>query len=140
MATIVGSGEYRYRIVEDWARLPDGWSFKEVGALGVDARDNVYVFNRGEHPMMVFDRDGKFLRSWGEGQYPRAHGVHMGPDEAIKVFQDLRAKWFVPMHYGTFRLSFEDMDEPPRWLHQLASSKGLSHCVRMLEEGAPEVF
>jgi len=60
------------------ARLPDGWSFKEVGAVGVDANDNVYVFNRGEHPMMVFDRDGKFLRSWGEGQYPRAHGVHMG--------------------------------------------------------------
>ena len=88
MATIVGSGEYRYRIVEDWARLPDGWSFKEVGAVGVDARDNVYVFNRGEHPMMVFDRDGKFLRSWGEGEYPRAHGVHMGPDESIYLTDD----------------------------------------------------
>src|SRR6202171_6547639 len=83
MAIIVGSGEYRYRIVEDWAKLPDGWSFKEVGAVGVDAKDNVYVFNRGEHPVMVFDREGKFLRSWGEGQYPRAHGVHMGPDDSI---------------------------------------------------------
>jgi DNA-binding beta-propeller fold protein YncE len=88
MATIVGSGEYRYRIVEDWARLPDGWSFKEVGAVGVDAKDNVYVFNRGEHPMMVFDRDGNFLRSWGEGQYPRAHGVHMGPDDSIYLTDD----------------------------------------------------
>ena len=88
MAIIVGSGEYRYRIVEDWARLPDGWSFKEVGAVGVDAKDNVYVFNRGEHPMMVFDRTGKFLRSWGEGQYPRAHGVHMGPDESIYLTDD----------------------------------------------------
>ena len=36
MATIVGTGEYQYRIVEDWAKLPDGWSFKEVGAVGVD--------------------------------------------------------------------------------------------------------
>ena len=88
MATIVGSGEYRYRIVEDWAKLPDGWSFKEVGAVGVDDKDNVYVFNRGDHPMMVFDRDGKFLRSWGEGQYPRAHGVHMGPDESIYLTDD----------------------------------------------------
>ncbi|HYU12863.1 MAG TPA: peptidyl-alpha-hydroxyglycine alpha-amidating lyase family protein, partial [Stellaceae bacterium] len=88
MATIVGSGEYRYRIVEDWAKLPDGWSFKEVGAVGVDAKDNVYVFNRGEHPMMVFDRDGNFRRSWGEGQYPRAHGVHMGPDESIYLTDD----------------------------------------------------
>src|SRR3984957_3293113 len=65
MAIIVGSGDYKYRIIEDWAKLPDGWSFKEVGAVGCDKNDNVYVFNRSEHPMMVFDRDGKFLRSWG---------------------------------------------------------------------------
>ena len=88
MATIVGTGDYRYRIVEDWAKLPDGWTFKEVGAVGVDSRDNVYVFNRGDHPMMVFDRAGKFLRSWGEGEYPRAHGVHMGPDDSIYLTDD----------------------------------------------------
>src|SRR5882724_2856936 len=81
MAIIVGTGDFKYRIVEDWAKLPDGWSFKEVGAVGVDANDNVYVFNRGDHPMMVFDREGNFLRSWGEGQYPRAHGVHIAPDD-----------------------------------------------------------
>ena len=88
MAAIVGTGDYSYRIVEDWAKLPDGWSFKEVAAVGVDRNDNVYVFNRGEHPMMVFDRDGNFLRSWGEGQYPRAHGVHMGPDDSIYLTDD----------------------------------------------------
>ena len=61
---IVGDGDYRYRVNADWAKLPEGWSFKEVGGVGVDSRDNVYVFNRGDHPMMVFDRDGNFLRSW----------------------------------------------------------------------------
>ena len=60
MAIIVGSGDFKYRIVEDWAKLPPGWSFKEVGAVGVDAKDNVYVFNRGDHPMMIFDREGNF--------------------------------------------------------------------------------
>ena len=64
----------------------------------------------------------------------------MWPDEAIKVFQDLHAQWFVPMHYGTFRLSFEDMDEPPRWLQQLARASGLTQKIRILEEGVPEVF
>jgi len=85
---IVGSGDYKYRIIENWAKLPSGWSFKEVGAVGTDKNDNVYVFNRGEHPMMVFDRNGNFLRSWGEGQYPRAHGVHMGPDDSIYLTDD----------------------------------------------------
>jgi hypothetical protein len=64
---IVGSGDYRYRVNADWAKLPEGWSFKEVGGVGVDSHDNVYVFNRGDHPMMVFDRDGNFLRSWARG-------------------------------------------------------------------------
>src|SRR4051794_16853943 len=49
---------------------------------------NVYVFNRGDHPMMVFDRDGNFLRSWGEGQYPRAHGVHIAPDDTMFLTDD----------------------------------------------------
>src|ERR1700736_2579485 len=88
MAIIVGTGDFKYRIIEDWAKLPDGWSFKEVGAVGVDNKDNVYVFNRGEHPVMVFDREGNFLRSWGEGEYPRAHGVHMGPDDSIYLTDD----------------------------------------------------
>jgi L-ascorbate metabolism protein UlaG (beta-lactamase superfamily) len=66
--------------------------------------------------------------------------MHMGPDDAIKVFKDLHARWLVPMHYGTFRLSFEDLDEPPRWLRQLAAEQGLTHKVRMLVEGVPQVF
>jgi hypothetical protein len=41
---IVGSGQFKYRVNADWAKLPDGWSFKEVGGVGVDGKDNVYVF------------------------------------------------------------------------------------------------
>ena len=54
----LGSGDYTYEPVEGWAKLPPGWSFREIGGVGVDSKDNVYVFNRGAHPMIVFDRDG----------------------------------------------------------------------------------
>jgi len=87
MAT-VGSGAYTYEPVENWAKLPPGWSFKEIGGVGVDQHDNVFVFNRGEHPMIVFDRDGNFLRSFGEGMFPRAHGVFMAPDDTIWLTDD----------------------------------------------------
>jgi len=80
--------EFVYEPVEGWAKLPPGFSFKEVGGVGTDSHDNVYVFNRGEHPMMVFDRDGNFLRSWGEGVFPRAHGVHVGPDDTLWLTDD----------------------------------------------------
>ena len=77
MPAILGSGEHRYRVVENWAKLPDGWSLTDVASVAVDSKDNVYVFNRGEHPMMVFDREGNFLRSWGEGLFnARARPAH----------------------------------------------------------------
>ena len=66
--------------------------------------------------------------------------VHMGPDEAIKAFRDLHARWLVPMHFGTFKLSFEAMDEPPRRLTEFAHQDGLSQSVKILEEGVPTVF
>jgi L-ascorbate metabolism protein UlaG (beta-lactamase superfamily) len=66
--------------------------------------------------------------------------MHMGPDQAIKAFKDLRARFLVPMHYGTFRLSFEDLDEPPRWLLQVAAKENLTDRVKILEEGVPIVF
>ena len=76
------------RNVENWAKLPAGWSFKEVGGVGADAQDNVYVFNRGAHPMMVFDRHGNFLRAWGEGVFPRAHGLTVWPDDTLFCTDD----------------------------------------------------
>jgi DNA-binding beta-propeller fold protein YncE len=84
----LGTGNYTYEVVENWAKLPDGWGFKEVAAVGVDANDNVYAFNRGAHPMMVFDRHGNFLRSWGEGIFPRAHGITASPDDTFFCTDD----------------------------------------------------
>jgi L-ascorbate metabolism protein UlaG (beta-lactamase superfamily) len=73
--------------------------------------------------------------------YPDSfRNVHMGPDEAIKVFQDLQAQWFIPMHFGSFKLSFEEMDAPPRWLNELATKHQLTRHIKILEEGLPEVF
>ena len=85
---LLGAERYTYEVAEGWGQLPDGWKFKEVAAVGVDSNDNVYAFNRGEHPMIVFDKQGRFLRSWGEGIFPRAHGITMGPDDTIFCTDD----------------------------------------------------
>src|SRR3954454_249155 len=74
MTVTLGSGEHRYRVVENWAKLPDGWTLTDVASVAVDSKDRVYLFNPGAHPMVVLDREGNFLRSWGEGLVSRAHG------------------------------------------------------------------
>ena len=89
MTTILGSGAWRYEVVEGWGRLPEGWSFREVAAICVDdARDRVYIFSRGQHPMTVFNRAGDFLTSWGYELFKRPHGLSLCPDGSILCTDD----------------------------------------------------
>jgi hypothetical protein len=89
MPVILGTGAWRYEVVDGWGTLPPGMEFNaDVAAVGVDAQDRVYAFNRGAHPMVVFDRDGKLLTTWGEGVFKRAHGLHVAPDETLWLTDD----------------------------------------------------
>lgn len=88
MVTKVGSGKFSYEVLVDWAKLPEGWSFNEVPDVAVDRHDRVYVFSRSEHPVTIFDREGKFLASWGEGVFKRPHGITLGPDDTLYCVDD----------------------------------------------------
>ena len=76
---LYGNGEYTYRVAESWGTLPAGYEFGEVSGVDVDGNDHVYVFNRSDHQMMVFDREGVFLRSWDE-TWSNPHGIHIDED------------------------------------------------------------
>jgi DNA-binding beta-propeller fold protein YncE len=85
---LFGDGAYRYELVEDWAKLPQGRSFLDVGGLAVDSKDRLYVFNRSPHPVMVFDRGGAMVSSWGEGVFSRPHGIRIGRDGSVFCTDD----------------------------------------------------
>jgi DNA-binding beta-propeller fold protein YncE len=85
----IGAGDLRYEALAQWGSFPPGRSFVEVAGVATDSQDRVYVFNRGEHPLIVFDRDGRFLKSWGEGQFQRPHGIFIGSDDAVYCTDDL---------------------------------------------------
>lgn len=71
---------------------------------------------------------------------PSGRSVHMNPEEAVQTFLDLNAKFFIPMHYGSFRLSYEPLDEPPSRLIAKARERAVSDRIRFLTEGEPVVF
>ena len=103
---------FEYVAVEDWGRLPEGWSFVEATSVAVDARDNVYVYNRGAHPVIVFDQDGRFLRAWGEGGTSHAHGITIGPDDSVWLTDDGNHTIRQYTLAGKLLLTIGDPDKP----------------------------
>src|SRR5687768_3768604 len=81
--TLVGSGKYTYEVNEDWQQVPDGW-LMPAAAVAVDSQDRVFCYNRDpNHPMMVFDRDGKYLYSWGDGMFRFPHAIVIDADDHL---------------------------------------------------------
>ena len=81
---ILGEGDFRYEVSgKNWGNLPDDWVYKEATAVAVNSKDQVYVFNRGTHPVVVFDRDGEVQSYWGDGVFANPHGITIGPDDEV---------------------------------------------------------
>lgn len=86
---VVGSGRHAFRATPRWALLPDGWSFGEVAGAACDARGRLFVFNRGEHPVVVLEPDGSIAGTWGQGRFARPHGITVAPDGTVWCTDDL---------------------------------------------------
>jgi hypothetical protein len=76
------SPKIEYSVVQGWEQLPKGYAHRDVAGVAVDGEDRVYLMCRGDHPVMIYDQKGKFLRSWGEGEFTyRTHGIYVAPTE-----------------------------------------------------------
>jgi DNA-binding beta-propeller fold protein YncE len=78
--TTVGTGKYTYQLTENWAKLPAGDTFGNVSAVATDSHDRVYVFQRKDPPVVVFDRDGTYLHCWGIAAITDPHGLFIADD------------------------------------------------------------
>jgi streptogramin lyase len=82
-ANVVGSGKFTYEIDVHWAKLPEGWAMPAAAVYG-DSQDRIYCFNRDpDHPIMIFDRDGNYLSSWGAGLFAFPHAIILDQDDNV---------------------------------------------------------
>ena len=90
MAETFGEGDFQYQFVDNWMKLPQNMKLLECPGVAVDGEDRVFVLTRGEHPIIVFDKDGNFVRSFGEGLFSnRTHGLYYSPyDETLLAADD----------------------------------------------------
>jgi len=72
-----------HKVVPNWAQLPAGWNFGECSGVDVDKNGNVWVFNRGAHPVIEFDQNGKMLQAWKEVPIKSSHGMRVDADGNI---------------------------------------------------------
>jgi len=86
--TTVGEGDLKYEPVENWPRKDNEIAITEAVGVAVDSQDRVYVFNRGAPPVIVFDRDGRYINSWGDGQFVRPHGIWIAADDTLYLTDD----------------------------------------------------
>src|SRR5688572_3609299 len=76
----VGTGKYTYERIDDFPKLPAGQEFGVVSRVATDSQDRLYVFQRKDPPVMVFDRDGKYVNAWGSGVFMDPHGIRIVKD------------------------------------------------------------
>jgi L-ascorbate metabolism protein UlaG (beta-lactamase superfamily) len=136
--THVPSRHWGARIIRDSHRGYGGYVLRDSEHSLYHAGDTAYFPGFRE----IGQRLAPELALLPIGAYnpPSFRNVHANPADATRAFLDLKARWMVPMHYGTFKLSHEPMDEPLRLLEQEAKAAGIEDRVLVLEEGVTRFF
>jgi DNA-binding beta-propeller fold protein YncE len=82
-APVLGSGKHTYEAIHDWGELPSGIKYGNTHGVVQDSQGHIYVHHTvnalSESPdsMVVFDHNGKFVKSWGKDFKGGAHGLHI---------------------------------------------------------------
>jgi sugar lactone lactonase YvrE len=86
VATVQAPGGRVLAEAPDWAQLPDGWTFCDVPGVAVGPDDRVYLMTRGncprspDHPVIVLESDGTFVRAFGDNAFEFSHAIAVGVD------------------------------------------------------------
>jgi L-ascorbate metabolism protein UlaG (beta-lactamase superfamily) len=136
--THVPSRHWGARIIQDSHRGYGGYVLRDSKHSLYHAGDTAYFSGFRE----IGRRLAPELALLPIGAYnpPSFRNVHANPADATRAFLDLNARWMVPMHYGTFKLSHEPMEEPLQLLEQEAKAAGIEDRVLVLEEGVTRFF
>jgi hypothetical protein len=79
-ATVLGSGDHQYEVVEGWGKLPDGVAYGYTHGVCVDSQGRIFIHNQSKDSMIIFDPDGKFIKSWGPDFAQGAHGLQLSKE------------------------------------------------------------
>lgn len=80
---VVALGDLRFTVERDWGILPEDQNFGFISQVSVDSVGRVFVFQRGDVPILVFEPNGQFCSAWGHGQIADAHGIFISSKDQV---------------------------------------------------------
>ena len=81
-----GNGAWTYEVVPKWGKLPAGREFGGThGAVSSDNSGNLYVSTQSDTGIVVYDGNGKFIKTIAN-QYPEVHSLHHVVEDGIELF------------------------------------------------------
>ena len=76
---------FAFDVVPGWGQPPVQLLHEAVSAVDTDAQDRVYLLTRKAELVLVYDRDGRYLRGWSDPHFANVHGLTVGPDGNIWI-------------------------------------------------------
>lgn len=136
--TATPANHWGARVIRDMHRGFGGWVLKSGKHSLYHSGDTAYFEGFREIGQRL--KPEVALLPIGAYDPPSFRAVHTSPEDAAQAFVDLGSRWMVPMHYGTFKLSHEPVEEPVQRLEADAKRRGIADKVRVLREGVTEFF
>lgn len=102
-----------YPVVHGWPKLPNGFALGQVSGVGVDSHNHVFVFHRGDRPILCFEADsGEIVNSFGDGMFEQAHGLEVDSQDNVWVTDLDLHQLFKFSHDGELLMTLGVKGEP----------------------------
>jgi hypothetical protein len=133
---VIGSGEFRYKWIEDWIKIPDSPSSRVNGrthGISVNEKGNIIIFNQADPGILIYNPSGELIDSWGSS-FGGAHGMTLVKEKGVEYLYltdqystevskrtlsgQLQMEFFKP------ESRYNDLPYSPTWAAKFEEAKG----------------
>jgi DNA-binding beta-propeller fold protein YncE len=82
---IFGTGQFRYEVIQPFGVLPTGMEFGSTSHVAIDSNGRMFVTQKGDPPILVFDANGDYIEGWGKDLLVDAHGLFITSTDDVLV-------------------------------------------------------
>ncbi len=135
----------RYEVIQDFFKLPNNERFGLISRVAADANDRIYVFQRRDPPVVVFERDGTYVGAWGAGEIRDPHGLKIvgdtvyTTDRSDSVCKSFTLDGKVKLTLGTAGVHSDTGCTGSPWLAERAAGP-FNHPTEMMKHANGDIY